>query len=224
MKLRFWDRVRLEREGLTVATRGLTRKGQAEMIVSVDSPDLVNEAEAFLLFVSDYIERAGARIRSGETLIYGYWLVKFQPTDREDLRVWERDPQFTTYVPGASLTLRYWRDQNAVCRKYGTCFHPPNPGELTVLSAGVMEGRPVQAVRYLMGEPLSGWMIVTDLYDGKIESLTNHCTYHVTAARPDLAKYLALPHGFRFDLTDGEKVWFDPEAANPAHTYKTPTE
>jgi hypothetical protein len=60
---------------------------------------------------------------------------------------------------------------------------------------------------------MSGWLIVTEQYDGDINSLKNHHTYHVTAARPDLAKFLALPCGFRFDQTDGEKAWFDPEAA-----------
>ena len=61
---------------------------------------------------------------------------------------------------------------------------------------------------------MSGWLIVTEQYDGDIKSLRNEHTYHVTAARPDLAKFLALPCGFRFDQTSGEKAWFDPEAAD----------
>lgn len=78
---------------------------------------------------------------------------------------------------------------------------------------GVMEGLPVQAVRYDFGEPMSGWLIVTDQYDGNVETLTNHHTFHVTAARPDLAKYLALPAGFRVDQTREDLVCFDPAAA-----------
>jgi hypothetical protein len=38
--------------------------------------------------------------------------------------------------------------------------------------------------------------------------------YHVTAARPDLAEYVALPYGFRFDLSQGQDVWFDPKVAS----------
>jgi len=48
---------------------------------------------------------------------------------------------------------------------------------------------------------MSGWWLITEKYDGNIESLNHEHTYHVTAARPDLASFLALPYGFRFDLT-----------------------
>jgi len=56
---------------------------------------------------------------------------------------------------------------------------------------------------------MSGWWITTKLYDGDVKSLKHEHTYHVTAARPDLAKYLALPDGFRFDLSRIEDVWRD---------------
>ena len=56
---------------------------------------------------------------------------------------------------------------------------------------------------------MSGWVIVTDEYDGDVQSLTQQHTYHVTAVRPDLAPYLALPPGFGFDLRGEPQVWFD---------------
>ena len=68
---------------------------------------------------------------------------------------------------------------------------------------------PVQGVRYPSPDPMSGWWITTDQYDGDINSLKREHTSHVTAARPDLAKYLALPTGFRFDLSGREDVWLD---------------
>jgi hypothetical protein len=37
--------------------------------------------------------------------------------------------------------------------------------------------------------------------------------YHVTAARPELTRYLALPYGFRVRLEGGEHIWFDEEVA-----------
>jgi hypothetical protein len=66
-----------------------------------------------------------------------------------------------------------------------------------------------------MGEHMSGWFLLTDKWDKNVASLTNHHTYHVTAARPDLARFLALPTGFRFDLRSS-RVWFDGEVANQA--------
>ena len=58
---------------------------------------------------------------------------------------------------------------------------------------------------------MSGWWITTDQYDGDINSLKQEHTYHLTDARSDLAKYIAFPSGFRFDLSSFEDVWFDEE-------------
>jgi hypothetical protein len=56
---------------------------------------------------------------------------------------------------------------------------------------------------------MSGWWITTDRYDGNVTSLKQEHLYHVTARRPDLAPYIALPYGFRFDFAAREDVWFD---------------
>jgi hypothetical protein len=77
----------------------------------------------------------------------------------------------------------------------------------------VLQGDVVQGVRYPSPEHMSGWWITTDRYDGDIRSLTQEHLYHLTAARPDLARYLALPFGFRFDQASGEDVWFDEQVA-----------
>jgi hypothetical protein len=166
------------------------------------------------MFVVEYLESSRARITAHQTLNYGYWLVKFEPIVGGLLDVWEYDPEMKEFGHGGSLALRYWREQHEICEKAQASFAPPYPEKLTSVSAGVMEGQPAEGVRYHIGEPMSGWIIVTDQYDGNIQSLTNHHTYHITAARPDLAKFLALPCGFRFNQTKGEQVWFDPEVAS----------
>jgi hypothetical protein len=73
----------------------------------------------------------------------------------------------------------------------------------------------VQGIRYPSPDHMSGWWITTDRYDGNIKSLRYEHTYHVTAARPALAKYLALPDGFRFNFSAGEEVWFDEKVLEP---------
>jgi hypothetical protein len=156
---------------------------------------------------------SGATIRGGETLSYGYWLTLFKEQGRDWLDVWEYNPGATDSVRGATLTLRYWRDQHDVCARFGCEFVPPRPDKLVVLSAGVMEGEPVQGVRYPSPEHMSGWWVTTNRYDGDVGSLRREHLYHLTAARPDLAQYLALPHGFRFDLASREDVWLDARVA-----------
>jgi len=213
MGARFWSRVQYETEGYRVYTSGLARRGQAEITISVNSADLLKDAKDFLRFVVKYLEVENQRIMAHQTMNYGYWLVKFEPTSGGMLDVWEYDSELREFLLGGSLALQYRRDQQAVCDRFHATFDPPNPGMLTSVSVGVLEGRQVQAVRYNLGEPMSGWLIVTDQYNGDVKNLTNHHTYHLTAARPDLAKFIALPCGFRFDQTNGDKTWFDSEAA-----------
>lgn len=201
--------ITFEKKGLTVATQRLVEIGHPELRVEVGTPSLLNEGESFLRFVTDYLLRGEKTLRPGETLTYGYWLTKFESLSPDVLEVWEYNAEATEFVKGASLALTYWRDQHSVCRKYGAEFQPPRPDLLTVVSEGVLEGRTVQGVRYSSPEGMSGWWITTDLYDGDVSTLKHEHTYHVTAVRPDLAKFLALPVGFRYDLSIHEDVWFD---------------
>ena len=86
-----------------------------------------------------------------------------------------------------------------------------------MVDEGVFQGLPVQAVRYPSPEHMSGWWITTDAYNGDVSTLRREHTYHVTAARPDLAAYIALPYGFRFRVgDDNEEASFDNQVAASA--------
>ena len=158
-----------------------------------------------------YIIRGDAHIRPEETSRYGYWLTKFMASGSDALETWELNAPGTDFVKGASLALQYWKDQHTVCDKYGAEFTPPIADQICIISKGVFEGLPVQGVRYPSPKHMSGWWISTDEYDGNIRSLRHEHGYHLTNARPDLARYLALPYGFRFDLSTFEDVWFEAE-------------
>jgi hypothetical protein len=214
----FWRRHKLKVIGPQVVTEGLAKRAHPELRVAVDDPELLDGAKALLRFVLDYLERSGRVVAPGETLRYGYWLVKFvSGAEPGVLDAWEYDAEAESFVPGAGLAIRYWEGQRAVCRRNNAVFAPPNPDAMTAASKGVLEGRPVQGLRYPWPDHMSGWLLVTDEYDGDPASLTRHHTYHLTAARPDLAPFLALPPGFGFDLRGGGvKVWYD-EAALREH-------
>jgi len=196
-------------DSLVAKTEGLRSHSKPELQAEVSTPDLVQPAKDYLLFVADYLLKSGNTLRAGETLAYGYWLTKFQSLTPDLLEVWEYDAEATHFQKGVSLTLSYWRDQHCVCGRFEAEFQPPRPDQLTVISGGVLEGLPVQGIRYPAPEHMSGWWITTDLYNGDVSTLKHEHTYHVTAKRPDLAKFMALPRGFRYDLATHEDVWFD---------------
>jgi hypothetical protein len=72
--------------------------------------------------VADYLADSGKRIKAGETLNYGYWLVEFQAVRDDLLEVWEYNAEGTDFVLGGSLALSYWRDQNQVCSQHRAAF------------------------------------------------------------------------------------------------------
>ena len=198
---------------LIAKTDGLFVTGHPEVMVEIHEPTLLEEAKDFLRCVSDYVIE-GAKLKADQTLGYGYWLTKFRNGGENTLETWEYNATATDFVKGASLTLKYWKDQNSICERYRAAFQPPSPDQLSVISKGVFEGLPVQGVRYPSPDNMSGWWITTDEYDGDVGSLRKEHTYHLTASRPDLAKYLALPYGFRFDLSTFEDVWYEQDVAN----------
>jgi len=76
-----------------------------ELRIGVDTLSLLPECERFFQFVANYLVESGRKIKAGETLNYGYWLVKFQPVDKNLLEVWEYDSEGTGFVRGGSLAL-----------------------------------------------------------------------------------------------------------------------
>jgi hypothetical protein len=194
-------------------TVGLSAQGSSDIRLGISDAALADEATRFLEFLVEYQQKSRRRLHAGETLAYGYWIVKFVSANDGYLDVWESDSTGSHFIAGVDRTLRYWRDQNLVCQQYDARFAPPRPDQLTVVDEGTLRGLPVQAVRYASPEHMSGWWITTDAYDGNINTLRHEHTYHITAARPELTKYLALPSGFRFDLSSHEDVWYDEKAA-----------
>lgn len=206
--------IKRESEQAVVAeTSGLRKLGYPEFLLEFTGTSLIDEAKAFLLYLSECVLRNTVPFRTGETIAYGYWVVRFADAEGNKQEIWEYNPLGTGFIKGATLALFYSKEQHAVCNVLDTDFSPPKPDQLSVISEGVFEGLAVQGVRYPSPTHMSGWWITTDKYDGNIRSLKNEHTYHLTAARPELAKYLALPVGFRFDFTSSEDVWFEERIA-----------
>jgi hypothetical protein len=195
-----------------VATSGLEALLGAELFLPADATaeGAGKDHEALLAYIRDYIIGERTIVNAGETITYGYWLLRFTENAGR-LELWELTPDGEDWVRGAETALRHWREQHAVCAAQDARFAPPQLGQLVVISDGVLEGDPTQGVRYRSPAHMSGWWLSTDRYDGDVASMRNLHAYHVTARRPDLARYLALPFGYRFD-EDGY-VDFDEQAS-----------
>lgn len=192
----------------TILTFGLRVINDFEIQIEVKSKSLIENTKSLLDYIVNYLISSGRKLKAGETMSYGCWLLKFVLASDGVLEVWELETSNGDFVRGASSAVRIWQEQNLVCQKYGVLFTPPSINTLAAISDGVYDGDQVEGVRYEQDDKMSGWYITTDKYDGDIKTLKIEHVYHLIILRPDLAKYLALPSGFRFDTCD-DKAWLD---------------
>jgi hypothetical protein len=126
------------------------------------------------------------------------------------------NPECTQYVRGGFSALSYWKAQHAVCANAGAEFDPPRGDQMCAVSDSVFKtGDPLEGVRYRDPSHMSGWYINTQDFRGSIREMRIEHLYHLTSVRPELAKFLALPPGYRFWLAaPREEVWFDQKIAD----------
>jgi hypothetical protein len=204
--------VTILRIGDGAQTDGLSGLIGYEVRLGTVAEDELAGANELLAFVAEYVTHHRARLMPEETMEYGLWIVKFRESEGGVLDVWERTTDGSRFQPGASTAIRFWSEQHEVCEHHGAPFAPPHTTQLAVLSAGVRDGEAVEGARYPSPEHMSGWWLSTDRYDGDVKALTLEHIYHVATWRPDLARYLALPLGWRFS-TDRSEIWFDESVA-----------
>ena len=137
------------------------------------------------------------------------WLLKFTLGRDSLLEVHEYDASGIDFVPGAKLSMEFWRDQQRICHSAGAAFDLPRPDQLAALSPDLMQASVVEGVRYNLRDPMSGWILTSKGYDGPVNALRREHIWHLATWRRDLIRYLALPVGYRF-WTDGEaSIRFD---------------
>lgn len=197
-------------DGRGLRTVGLRAAGFSDLLCRVE-PELRAGGREMLEILARYQIDTGTRIAAGEKVQHGYWMLEMHPDGGGGLEVWESTADGADFRPGADLTLRYWTEQHVICGRADTTFEPPSPAQKVSISVGVLEGqRPLEGVRYPAPPHMSGWYLTTDTYSGDIKDLRVEHLYHVTAKRPELARYLALPPGFRFNLSKtADEVFFD---------------
>lgn len=197
---------------IRLSTCGLHDEGLPELRLQLADHSLIDDAHWLLQTTISYMRDQHRVIKPDETMSFGYWGIKFHGAS-SSLELWEFDDEWNDVVPGAERALRFWHDQAEVCRSVGAAFHPPLATTMAAVSSGVLDGQAVDGIRYPSPSHMSGWYLTTDLYNGDINTMSVIHLHHVTHARPDLARYLALPFGYFFDLRCGLAIGFREDVA-----------
>lgn len=201
--------INIVREGERLVTKGLTFLNNSEISLKF-SPELeIRDAKLLLTSITNYISTTKINIKNEETFPYGFWLIKFIKKN-DHLEIFEYNKEATEFICGANYTIDCWNKQHGICSKYSAPFSPPRPDRKIVISEGVYCGGNVTGVRYPSPEHMSGWWLTSDEYNGDTKTLKIVHLYHLTAHRPDIMPFIALPFGYRFFIQGAESsAWHD---------------
>lgn len=203
--------ITINKDSNYIITQGLSQVMGKEFKISTQrwtSEDYLRVIKYLIDYVLDY----QPIIKGEQTISYHSWLLKFKQVTNLYYEIWEANSEGNGFTKGVDYSIKVIKEQENLCKQYGVSPIFPTFNQNIVISKGVYEGLGVDAVRYPSPEYMTGWWITTELYDDNIDSLMNVHYFHVAFKRPDLIKYLALPYGFRFYITEQEKeIWFDKE-------------
>lgn len=206
--------IKVRKEGSSFSTTGLSNYIGKELTVS-RSKRSDEEYLKLLAYLIDYICQPGVVIKPNQTIAYHSWSLKFVENGGNVYELWEAEQFGNDYCIGVDYSIIVVNQQLDECYKQNASPIFPTFGQNIVVSKGVYEGLPVEAVRYPSPSHMCGWWLVTDEYDDDVKSLMNVHYYHVAFKRPDILKYLALPFAYRF-VVDAYKfeAWFDEKIKN----------
>lgn len=170
------------------------------------------DIELIINYIISYIETENVKIKDGETIGLGSWMVKFifnnLYIELHELK--EVINSNNKYVFSLNNTIRIFKNQLMFCKEYNLKADIPKIGQKITVSKEIYEGSEVNGVRYESPSHMSGWYLTSNEYNGDIKTLVVDHLYHILNERPDLVKFLALPVGYRFyKEKQTEMVWLD---------------
>ena len=111
------------------------------------------------------------------------------------------------------MTIAVTPDQAAVCARFGTQPYPAAP-DSKVGFGGVGDG-PVHGLRHPPTPDTTGWYIWHGELTGAPDFFQPLHVAHLDELVPHVARYLALPPGWRFLIAQNyEDVWYDADLLN----------
>ena len=165
-----------------------------------------------LEIILDYVKLNDSKLKNGETIGIGSWMIKFS-IDNVYIELHElKDVVKNSNVYEFDLknTISFLKGQNDICSRYKVNLMFPLIGQKIAVSKEIYDGSEVNAVRYDAPSHMTGWYLTSNEFNGDVNTLIVDHLFHLLKVRPDIAKYLALPAGYRFFKDElGDKIWFD---------------
>ena len=195
----------------SIKSVGLLKKSGFELEITYTDTFPINDYYRIIKYLINYILDNNPEISDGQTISCYSWLLKFVKAKDDIFELWEVTSDGNSFTKGFEYCLTIINEQELVCKNQNVNPVFPTFSQSLVISDGIYEGLPVEAVRYSSPPHMTGWWLTTELFDDDTGKLKNVHYYHLAFRRPEILKYLALPFGFRFyGPEDGNTtIWID---------------
>lgn len=206
--MKTYSLIELEKE---FVTQGLTDLTGKEFSINKKSL-LKDDVEIIVNYIVKYVGEETKQIKDLETFGCGSWMIQFvfngMYIELHELKNVIKGINY--YEFDLTQTIGFYKEQLSLCMDNKVEPVIPLIGQKISVSKEIYEGREVNGVRYNAPNHMTGWYLTSNSFDGDINSLVVDHLYHILKERPDLAKYLALPPGYRFYKDEKEEeAWFD---------------
>lgn len=207
--------------GRIVRSVGLESIGQREVGAYVETHhphDADHQVMGVLQFIANYVINSGARIHPGQSMAYGWTMLRFRNTRPSILEIEEDIEPISSehpshWGPGVQRAIALRLAGDAVMRRNrltGQAEHPYR-GHLATACVHLIDGYigMVVAERRQIDRSTSPWGSGWEIHCGAVDHSTNewqqHHLAHLTHPRPFVIPYLCMP--------EGSMVVFDAEGA-----------
>ena len=193
-------------------TRGVAKLLGKEFVINKNeySKDDVNLLVNYIL---NHFLSTKQKIVDGETFGCGSWLILFKHNsdniELHELKIINNGEN--VYEFDVSFSVKFLKEQFELIKTHNIpSYNIPLIGQKIAVSKEIFLGSEVNGVRYSAPDHMTGWYLTSNSYNGDINTLKVDYLFSLLKVRPDLAKFLILPYGFRF-YSDNESydIWFD---------------
>lgn len=194
-----------------IISQGL--KGKIDKEFSIIKKDYqIEDVRLVIDHILEFLTLTKSQINNLETFGCGSWMLQFvfDKTYIELHELKEIKNGKNVYEFGLTDTIKFLRSQLELCALYNVNPVIPRLGQKIAVSKEIYEGSEVNAVRYDSPDHMSGWYLTSNAFNGDVKELLVDHLYYLLKSRPEIAKFLALPSGFRFFKDNlGQDVWYD---------------
>ena len=173
------------------------------------SINLEKEAELFLrAYLKEYINQGSEKsIASGQTMLLGSWLIKFEQTGNT-FDVYElSDESLGVYKNGIGFSLNLINSQRELCLKNNLAFTPVSCDKLVAAYDDIFDSNAyVYGLKDIGTDKMSGFVLWSDYSPKDISKIRYYHLYDLTKKLPKIFKFLAIPEGYKFNLNTEEII------------------